>query len=72
MRLVLLAGFWAPLAICTYLALSPATGTGRRRPTNHVLAFSYLTPALWLAHGQHQWTAPAMLLYGTASRCSRS
>ena len=60
--------FWLPLGICMCLALTPDPGldTGSA-PLNHVLAFSYLTPALWLAHFDRSGWRPVilwMLAYG--------
>ena len=62
--------FWIPLAGCTYLALIPnpdplASGHW----FNHVVAFGYLTPALWFAHyGRAEWRSVVlwMLIYSIA------
>ena len=60
--------FWLPLGMCTYLALTPDPGLDAGgAPLNHVLAFSYLTPALWLAHFDRSGWRPVilwMLAYG--------
>ena len=52
--------FWIPLMICTYLALSPSPPI-EGNFLNHVLAFGYLTPALWFAHyNPSQWGTVVM------------
>ena len=60
--------FWLPLGACTYLALTPDPGLDAGgAPLNHVLAFSYLTLALWLAHFDRSGWRPVilwMLAYG--------
>lgn len=53
LRACLLAGFWVPLAACTYLALSPSPPETVFRVSDvllHAGAFTYLTFALTLAH----------------------
>jgi VanZ family protein len=53
MRICLLAGFWMPLAVCTYLALTPSPPQAAFRISDvvlHTFAFSYLTFALGMAH----------------------
>lgn len=52
-RRCLLAGFWIPLGICTWLALTPSPPQPTFRVSDvvlHALAFSYLTFALGLAY----------------------
>lgn len=61
-RSVLATAFWVPLAICTALALVPKTFyatvsplVGGAEPSGtglHLLAFSYLSTALFAAHFQ--------------------
>jgi VanZ family protein len=52
-RRCLHAGFWIPLAVCTWLALTPSPPQPTFRVSDvvlHALAFSYLTFALGLAY----------------------
>lgn len=68
-RVCLLAGFWIPLAVCTWLALTPSPPQAVFRIGDvvlHALAFSYLTFSLGLAHPGQRAPALAawMLAYG--------
>ena len=53
LRVCLRTGFWLPLAVCTYLALTPSPPDAVFRVGDvvlHAAAFTYLTFALTLAH----------------------
>ncbi len=53
LRVCLRTGFWLPLAVCTYLALTPSPPDAVSRVSDvvlHAAAFTYLTFALTLAH----------------------
>lgn len=61
--------FWLPLGICTWMALGPGLPSGGPKISDislHLLAFTYLTIALRIAHAQLLiWiVAPALLFYG--------
>jgi VanZ family protein len=67
LRFCLLAGFWLPLAVCTYLALTPSPpeavfGIGDFVP--HAFAFTYLTFALGLAHPPVRALVPGLWMLG--------
>lgn len=69
LRGCLRAGFWVPLAACTYLALTPSPPDAVFHVSDVVLhggAFAYLTFALTLAHPKAEgWPAAgSMLGYG--------
>src|SRR5690606_23092692 len=68
-RACLCTAFWLPLAVCTYLALSPSPPDRMFRVSDvvlHALAFSYLTFALGLAYPAARLTTLVawMLGYG--------
>ena len=68
---LLRCGFWAPLAICTYLAFAPSPPEQVSRISDvllHGFAFTYLTVALGLAHQLRGWwrTGGWMVAYGVA------
>jgi VanZ family protein len=68
-RAFLLVGFWVPLGLCTWLALTPSPPGATFRISDvalHAFAFSYLTVALGLAHGRLRGAAVAgwMVAYG--------
>ena len=70
-------GFWLPLALCTWLALTPSPPDAVFRVSDvvlHALAFSYLTFALGLAHGglRYLLVAVLMLLYGVFIEVAQS
>lgn len=75
--LCLSAAFWLPLAVCTWLALTPSPPQSVFRVGDvilHALAFAYLTTALGLAHRRLRWWALAgwMLAYGAAIELAQS
>lgn len=64
-----IAGFWLPLAVCTWLALTPSPPDSVFRVSDvvlHAAAFSYLTFTLGLAFPRLRWPvlAGVMLGYG--------
>jgi VanZ family protein len=68
-RALFLLGFWPPLLICTWLALTPSPPEAVFRLGDvvlHAFAFTYLTFTLGLAHsGLAAWrVAVWMLAYG--------
>jgi len=70
-------GFWLPLALCTWLALTPSPPETVFRVSDvvlHALAFTYLTAALGLAHGGLRYLVVAawMLLYGVFIEVAQS
>ena len=76
-RVVWRIGFWLPLALCTWLALTPSPPDAVFRVSDvvlHALAFSYLTFALGLAHGglRYLLVAVLMLLYGVFIEVAQS
>jgi len=63
--------FWAPLALCTWLALTPGPPAAVAEVSDvvlHLLAFAYLAFALSLAHFSNRWmmTLVCLLIYGAA------
>ena len=61
--------FWAPLALCTWLALTPGPPEAVAEISDvvlHLLAFAYLAFALSLAHFPSRWlmTLVCLLIYG--------
>ncbi|MEQ8858362.1 MAG: VanZ family protein [Pseudomonadales bacterium] len=67
--LCLRMGFWVPLLLCTWLALTPSPPESVFRVSDillHGFAFAYLTFALGLAHGSlRPWAVVAWMLgYG--------
>lgn len=76
-RVVWRIGFWLPLGLCTWLALTPSPPDAVFRVSDvvlHALAFSYLTFALGLAYGglRHLLVAALMLLYGVFLEVAQS
>jgi VanZ family protein len=68
-RICLVAAFWLPLSVCTYLALTPSPPQAALHVTDvtlHTLAFTYLTFAMGLAHpATRRWRLVGwMLAYG--------
>ena len=64
---LLLAAFWLPLAVCTYLALHPSPPDAVFRLSDvllHGFAFTYLTLALALAHGHRHRLLPGLWMLG--------
>ncbi|MFU8815214.1 MAG: VanZ family protein [Pseudomonadales bacterium] len=62
-------GFWIPLLLCTWLALTPSPPEGVFRVSDillHLFAFTYLTFALGLARPalRLRWVAAWMLAFG--------
>ncbi len=67
LRVCLHAGFWIPLAVCTYLALTPNPPDPISRVSDivlHTAAFTYLTFSLILAHPPANWFKPAIWMFG--------
>ena len=76
-RVLLQAGFWLPLAVCTYLALTPSPPESLFRLSDmllHGFAFTYLTFALGTAHRLRRWWYAAlwMLAYGLCIEAMQS
>lgn len=66
-RCGLLAAFWLPLAVCTWLALTPSPPEAVARVSDivlHALAFSYLTFALGLAYQRSPAPLLAIWMFG--------
>ncbi len=66
-RSLLLAAFWVPLSICTWLALAPSPPTSVFRISDvllHGFAFSYLTFALGLARPRTSMAALVVWMLG--------
>ncbi len=64
---LLLAAFWLPLAVCTYLALHPSPPDAVFRLSDvllHGFAFTYLTLVLALAHGHRHRLLPGLWMLG--------
>ena len=62
-----MAGFWLPLGVCTYLALTPSPPDPVYRISDVVLhwaAFTYLTFALSLAHPTARGLVPGVWMLG--------
>ncbi len=65
--LMLRLGFWVPLLVCTWLALTPSPPESVFRVSDvllHGLAFTYLTFALGLAHGTLRLRAVVVWMLG--------
>jgi VanZ family protein len=68
-RVTLAAAFWLPLAVCTWLALTPSPPQvllGVRDEALHGFAFAYLAFVFPLAHPLRRWWAAGLwlLAYG--------
>lgn len=74
LRVAFHAGFWIPLALCTWLALTPSPPDAVFRISDvllHIFAFTYLTFMLCLAFpadaergALRRWILPALLMFG--------
>ncbi len=64
---LLVIAFWAPLAVCTYLALHPSPPDAVFRVSDvllHGFAFTYLTFSLAIAYRHRHWLIPGLWMLG--------
>lgn len=67
LRICLRTGFWLPLAVCTYLALTPSPPESIFQVGDvilHAFAFTYLTFCLSLAHPSQRALMPGLWMLG--------